>query len=67
MLGVATEIDGITKPLDVVVYGRSVTITFLIMDHKKHDAMLGLDWIDATDLGMYPKRRMIVLDDELFR
>ena len=64
VLGVATEIDGITKPLDVVVYGRSVTITFLIMDHKQHDAILGLDWIDATDLGMYPKRRMIVLDDE---
>jgi hypothetical protein len=41
VLGASTKIDGVTKPIEVCVHGSSCTLTFLVIDHKQHDALLG--------------------------
>jgi len=63
VLGDKQKIRGMTDDLEVEVHGQKCKIAFMVLDHKENDALLGLDWSDKTDAGIFPKRKMIQKTD----
>ncbi len=53
-----------SAPLEVVVHGVSCIITFIVIEHKQFDILLGIEWLARTDAGIYPGRGMIVFENE---
>ena len=52
--GVIQNVIGITKSLCVEIQGTFAFMSFVVIDHKDHDILLGLDWFNQTGAGFYP-------------
>ena len=58
------SVDGVTERLIVSIYGRECKMEFIIIDHKDHDILLGLDWFRLTGAGIFPSINLIRFPDE---
>jgi len=54
-----TKVIGKTNDLLVDINGHTCFISFLVMEHDDHDALLGLDWFGATGAGLYPAMKLL--------
>jgi hypothetical protein len=54
-----TNVIGRTNELLVDINGHTCFISFLVMEHDDHDALLGLDWFGATGAGLYPAMKLL--------
>ncbi len=55
----ATNVMGKTEDLLVDINGHTCYISFLVMEHDDHDALLGLDSLRATGAGLYPALKLL--------
>jgi hypothetical protein len=54
-----TNVVGKTDELLVEINGHTCYISFLVLEHDDHDALLGLDWFSATGAGLYPAMKLL--------
>ena len=57
--------DGVTESLSVDINGHICNITFVVLCHVDHDALLGLDWFELTNAGIYPKENILRFPSEV--
>jgi hypothetical protein len=64
VLGKTTPVVGVTEELLVDVYGHKYKISFMVIEHEDHDALLGLDWLSGTDAWVNSNRRLVEIAGE---
>ena len=57
--GVIQSVIGTTRLLKVDIQGSYAEMAFIVIDHKDHDILLGLDWFDQTGVGFYPGKKIL--------
>jgi hypothetical protein len=57
--GVVCRPLGKTGPLNVTVQNMACGIQFTVMNLDRHDALLGLDWLDATKATVNTSQRLL--------
>ena len=66
-----SKVVGVNELLSVEVEGHACQISFIIMDHEDHDALLGLDWFNetgaclclATKTLAFPSEKIILMSE----
>ena len=53
-------VKGKTNPLPVRLGTSNVNLEFIVIDHKDHDILLGLDWFNITKAGIFPSTNIII-------
>ena len=53
-------VKGKTNPLPVRLGTSNVNLEFIVIDHKDHDILLGLDWFKLTKAGIFPSTNIII-------
>ena len=53
------EADGVTRDLMIDIHGHCCPMSFVVMDHDGHDALLGLGWFNETGAGLFPKQNIL--------
>jgi len=59
-----SKVVGVTELLSVEVQGHACKISFIIMDHEDHDALLGLDWFNETGACLCPATKTLPFPSE---
>ena len=49
-----STVIGKTEPLELKVHNTYAVLSFMVIDHKDNDILLGLDWFAQTGAGIYP-------------
>ncbi|RMZ99726.1 hypothetical protein BpHYR1_052017 [Brachionus plicatilis] len=52
--GIITHASGKTKPIEIKLGNSLFLIEFIVFDHEDHDDLLGLDWFQKTNSGIFP-------------
>ena len=65
--GSVTHASGITKPIEIKLGNSDCMIEFIVFDHEDHDVLLGLDWFEKTNSGIFPSQRLIKFPDSEFK
>ena len=67
-----STVIGKTEPLELKVHYSYAVLSFMVIDHKDNDILLGLDWFAQTGPGIYPGAktlkfpvRNIYLDEDI--
>ena len=53
-----------TENLTVEVHGHSCTLSFAILEHDDHEALLGLDWFRFTGASVRPSANTLRFESE---
>ena len=59
------QVLGRTKVIPVRVADSCVLMSFLIVEQCECDILLGLDWFNLTDAGVFPKRKKVIFPESL--
>jgi len=59
-----SKIIGVTENVSVEVQGHVCKLSFIIMDHEDHDALLGLDWFNETGACLCPATKTLTFPSE---
>ena len=57
--GNVVDVMGITNEMEIHVLESAIKIKFLIMNNAKHDVLLGLDWMHASNCVLHPSSQKI--------
>ena len=57
-------IIGMTENLTVDVHGHSCSLSFAILEHDDHEALLGLDWFRLTGASVRPSANTLRFESE---
>jgi RNase H-like domain found in reverse transcriptase/Reverse transcriptase (RNA-dependent DNA polymerase)/Integrase zinc binding domain/Ty3 transposon capsid-like protein/gag-polyprotein putative aspartyl protease/Zinc knuckle len=57
------NVIGITEPLLINVHNHLCKLPFLIMDLERYDVLLGLNWFQASNAGIYPSKKLLKFED----
>ncbi len=59
------EIEGKKGKIQVDIAGHICELELLVINHNDHDVLLGLDWFNATNAGIYPAANRIEFNDSI--
>jgi hypothetical protein len=60
---VVKTVIGITDRVKINIAGQECELELIIIEHKDHDVLLGLDWFEKSGAGIYPATKVIKFRD----